>query len=548
MSHKSLKFNQMKKTFLFSIFFAIAIICLANYGFAQQQTQTTKHITREDSAAFNALVMYPDSIRLNIFEVCEYPAVIVNIASLQKNSSSGFSDAISSYSKDEQESFWNLSRYPGLISDLAQGGKKSKEDIDKILVNYPDEIHETALKYGMNYYDALKKIDDLQTQTNTQFDQILSEYPPTTQQAIKVLTQYPEIVSLLNDHLSLSVRIGDHFRRDSVGVIHRMDSLNLAEVRQNAEDAAAWKQNVQQDPQEANDLKSAATEYASSNGYTTEEINTTPSPEYMASYTCQPYSYWFGYPSWYPYSYWYPYPYWYDCGFYYDPYGNMVFIGYPSYYFTNWYFYNPEHMHHYPYLCNSYVNYYYGHGAGHRGMADANTVIVHHWVKDNKPYLPKDFTTNSTNRVEVIKQVGQLNDEVRKEQNGKAVTPAIRDQYLQKNASKFPALNATPQPKTIVDNKQQNVPEVIQQPAKQPAVNIPKSVQKSNVSPKQYSAPKTSNFNTMNNAQQYHRQQWEQTQPSTQQQSQPVQHQQQQQQQAPVQHESKNSSSSGKGK
>ena len=528
--------------------FVLALLCVINKNYAQQQTTTTKHVTREDSAAVNALVMYPDSIRLAIFQVSEYPAAIVNIASLQKNSSNGFSDAISSYSKNEQEDFWNLSRYPGLISDLAQGGKKSKEDIDKILVNYPEEIHETAVIYGMNQYDMLKKLDDMQTQTNTQFDQILAEYPPITQQAIKVLTQYPEIISLLNDHLSLTVRIGDHFKRDSAGVIHRMDSLNLANARQSAEDAAAWKQSVQQDPQEANDLKSAANEYATSNGYTQEEINTTPSPEYIATYTCMPYSYWFGYPFWYPYSYWYPYPFWYDCGFYYDPYGNLVFIGYPSYYFTNWYFYNPEHFHKYPYLCNTYINQYYG----QRRVADANAVIVHNWVKANKSYLPKDFTTNKTNRVEVIKQVGQLNSDVKKEMNGKTVTPAARDQYFQKNASKYPSLSYTPpQTKTTVDSKQQNTPEVMQQPAKQPAVKITKSVQTSTVSPKQYSNKQNSNFNNMNRAQQYHKEQWEQTQPHQQQQYQPSQQTQQREQpvrEAPVQQEPSHSAPPSKSK
>jgi hypothetical protein len=185
-------------------------------------------------------------------------------------------------------------------------------------------------------------------------------------------------------------------------------------------------------------------------------------------------------------------------------------------------------------------------------VADANSVIVHRWVKDNKAYLPKDFTTNKTNRVDIIKQVGQLNADVKKEMNGKPVTQAAKDQYLQKNASKYPALSAPPQTKPVVDNKQQNVPDVIQQPAKQPAVKIPKSVQNTSVSPKQYSTKSNSDFNNMNQAQQYHRQQWEQAQPSTQQQSQPAQHQQQQQQQqvkeVPVQHESKSSSPAGKGK
>jgi len=503
----------MKKKIFISISFVIAILCINNKSIAQQP-QTSNHITREDSAAFNALVMYPDTIRLDIFEVCEYPAAIVNIASLQKNSSSGFTDAISNYSKEEQEDFWNLSRYPGLISDLAQGGKKSKEDMDRILVNYPDEIHETALKYGRDHYETLKKIDDLKSQTNTQFAQILSDYPQVTQEALKELTQYPEIISLLNDHLSLTVRIGDHFRRDPQGVIHRMDSLNLAEVRQNAEDAATWKQNVEQNPDDANDLKSAAKDYANENGYTQDEISTAPSPEYISNYTCVPYSYWFGYPIWYPYSYWYPYPFWFDCGFYYDAYGNMVIIGYPSYYFTNWYFYYPEHMHHYPHLCNSYINYYYGHGHGHRGMADGNSVIVHHWVKDNKPYLPKDFLTNNTNRIEVIKQIGQLNEDAKKDQNGKTGLPAARDQYFQKNIAKYPALNAAPQSKTVAEDKQQNIQEVQQQPAKQPAVKITTSVQKPAVSPKpQPKTQSTYNFNNMNKAQEYHKQSWEQTQP-----------------------------------
>ena len=81
---------------------------------AQQQSPTPKHLMKEDSAALNALVMYPDTIRLHIFEACEYPSAIVSIASLQKTSSDEFVTLIGSYSKNEQEDFWNLSRYPGL--------------------------------------------------------------------------------------------------------------------------------------------------------------------------------------------------------------------------------------------------------------------------------------------------------------------------------------------------------------------------------------------------------------------------------------------------
>ena len=83
-----------------------------------------------------------------------------------------------------------------------------------------------------------------------------------------MLIQFPEIINLLNDHLGLTVRVGDRYRRNPDGVIHRADSLNLAETRQNAADAEAWKQSIEQNPDEAEDLKNAANDYATENGYT----------------------------------------------------------------------------------------------------------------------------------------------------------------------------------------------------------------------------------------------------------------------------------------
>ena len=87
--------------------------------------------------------------------------------------------------------------------------------------------------------------------------------------------------------------------------------------------AEAWKQSIEQNPDEADDLQNAANDYATENGYTQEDVNTSPNPDEVSNYTCNPYSYWFGYPSWYPYSYWYPYPYWFDCGFYHDRSGRL---------------------------------------------------------------------------------------------------------------------------------------------------------------------------------------------------------------------------------
>ena len=507
----------MKNKFLFTLAISIA----THSAFAQQPSTTR---TSEDSAAINALVLYPDTMRMEIFEACEYPGAIVNIASLQKNSSSDFANLVSNYSKSEQEDLWDLGRYPDLITKLVKGGEKSKDQIETILTAYPEDIHKTALQYGKSNYDVLQKMDNLQSHTNAQFEQIISEYPPMTQDVLRDLIQHPEIINLLNDHLSLTVRVGDHFRRDPKRVIHRADSMHLAATRQNAEDAEAWKQTIQQNPDEANDMKNAAHDYAKENGYSEEEVTTPPDPNYVTNYTCNPYSYWYGYPSWYPYSYWYPYPYWFDCGFYYDAFGNMVMIGYPSYYFTNWYFYYPEHWQHYPHLGNSYVNHYYG----PRRTAGGNSHIVHNWVRDNKNYLPKDFIANKQNRADAIKQVGQLHLDAQKGNGVKPVSPAVRDQYFQSHATKYPGLNTAYKPE-VKNEVRQNIPDIRQEPVKQPPVRINKPEQQPAANPKQTPTPRNNNFNTINNAQEYHKDTWEQAQPIVR----PQQPQQQYQQPAP---------------
>jgi hypothetical protein len=506
----------MKNLFLLSIICGI-VIGTALPAVAQTQTTTPKHLMREDSAAVNALVMYPDSVRLDIFEASEYPSAIVSIATTQQRTSSAFDSLIGGYSKTEQEDLWNLTRYPDLIAALAEGGQKSNDEIDSIVAGYPADIHDVAVKYGKDYYATLQQIDNLQSQSNAQFNQIISDYPDETQHALNQLLQYPEIINLLNDHLSLTVRVGDRFRRDPQRVIHRADSLHLALTVQDSIDAQAWKDSLAQNPDEQADLSNAANDYAQDNGYSQQDLSTAPESDYVANYTCAPYSYWFGYPTWYPYSYWYPYPYWFDCGFYHDRYGRMVIIGSPSPYFTNWYFYSPEHLNRYPYLANSYVRHYYGTGRG----TTRNSLIVRSWVHQNRNYLPSDFVTNGAHRTEAIRQVAQLNVDVQKEHGGKPVDPAVRDKYYQDNRNKYTALKFTPVQPKMVNEKDQNFPVAIEPPVRQPTVRLTTTEQRPAVksnptptsSPREASPQPTYSFKEINKAQQYHQNVWEQTQP-----------------------------------
>lgn len=498
-----------------TLIYTFLLLIFTITGVNAQQVTTHTPWTKEDLAAINALALYPDSTRMEIFTACEYPAIIVNVASLQKNSSAAFADLVSSYSQTKQEDVWNLSRYPGLITKIVDGGKKSKDELDAILLNYPGEIHDIAVKYGRDEYELLKKVDDLQLNTNQQFNDIISQYPADVQKTFTDLLQMPEVMSLLNDHLALTVRVGDKYRRDPQYVMHKSDSVAAVEAQVNAQQLVDWKQTMATDTNARNDMKAAANEYATDNGYDTKAVDAPMDSNQVDNTAVYPYTYWFGYPSWYPYAYWYPYPYWYDWGFYYDAYGDMIFFGFPSFYFTNWYFWYPHHWNRYPHLGSAYIHHYYG---PHR-LNTMSRQVVHNWVHANRPYLPADFIhgNSEANRVEAIRQYGALNEKVANKdgtQNIKA-----RDAEFAKNPAKYGALNQHPETAKLPDEKQGS--DVRQPFTRQPLVN-PQRQQSQRAQPQQQqprSQPspqqgRSNDYQNIQRAQSYHSNSWEQAQPS----------------------------------
>jgi len=492
-----------------TLIYSILLVIISITGVNAQQVSTHTPWTKEDSAAINALALYPDSVRMEIFTACEYPAIIVNVASLQKNSSAAFADLVNSYSKTKQEDVWNMSRYPNLISKLVEGGKKSKDDIEAILVSYPAEIHDVALKYGRDEYDLLKKVDDLQINTNQQFNDVISSYPADVQKTFTDLLQLPEVMNLLNDHLALSVRVGDKYKRDPQWVMHKSDSNAAAQAKINAEQLADWKQTLQQDSNAQNDMKAAANEYATDNGYNQSDVDAPMDSTQADDAAVYPYSYWFGYPNWYPYSYWYPYPYWYDWGFYYGPYGNMIVFGFPSFYFTNWYFCYPHHWNRYPYLGSAYIHHYYG---PHR-LNTLSRQVVHNWVHANRSYLPADFIKSDATRVSAKRQYGELTARVANKDG--TINTKARDAEFTKNPARYPSLNSHPEQAKIPDEKQ--AADVRQPFTRQPVVNPPREQSQRIQQPQrpQQSAPQPKyNYNNIQRAQSYHSGGWQQAQPT----------------------------------
>ena len=182
---------------------ACHLVLLPNF-LSAQQSGWLGQLSKEDSAAINALVLYPDTVRLSILEAAKYPEAIVRTALLQKKTSADFANAISSFSREEQEVFWDLTRYPDLIDKLVEGGKKTTKTATAIAAEYPEEIRETAITYGTKQYDVLKIISEQQNKSNLAFNDILKIYPPAAQQVLKELVYLPEVLSILNDHLQMT--------------------------------------------------------------------------------------------------------------------------------------------------------------------------------------------------------------------------------------------------------------------------------------------------------------------------------------------------------
>jgi len=521
--------------------------------------------------------MYPRETRKIIFEAAGYPEVIAKLNAMQKNSQETFEKLIASYSKDEQENIWNLTRYDGLIAELAAKPNKSEDEINKILDNYPEEIHKTAFDLGKNNYDLLFRINKMNNGFDSSFAQLLSGYSPEVVDVFKQMINMPEVLTILFDHMQYTVVIGDYYKKNPERVLHKTDSLNLVLSQKNTQESQDWQQSLADNPQAQQEFTEVAQEYAQDNGYQPNDYAAPLSTD-ITNYNSYSYNWWYGYPSWYPYGSWNPYPYWYDWGYYYGPGGRIIFIGMPSSYFMDWYFYYPEHFQRYPELSDHYYAYYHRHPESNNYNAISHS--VNDWKNKNKDVVNDDWDKDNTNRSKRFKEYGQMETERTKYNTEHPNRPMARTEFITTKTDKYPALSAdvakTRNNRTDFNSKP--IQEKAAEPIKKPVVTVPdhykvssngqpeKDINKqqkfdyskpkqdnpdNNVKPdlrgnqqkNTYPATKTENNNQIRDAQQYHENTWKQIEPEKQPQKQvekqPEKQNQQQNNTAPKQEEKK---------
>ena len=517
----------MKKLSKIALFVCFLIaVGFKSYAQDDDERALLKQLVHENKQTVDAISMYPHDVRKDIFTAAEYPEVIVKLDAMQKRTQQEFTDLLAPFSKDEQEKIWNLTRYPGLIADIAAGHQKTEEEMNGILANFPDEIHKTAIEENSKNYDLLVKIDGRNKLYTIAFNTILDGYSPDAVAAFNDLVKQPEIFNILSDNMQLTILIGDFYKKQPDYVMHKSDSANAALTALNAQEAADWKQSLDNDPEAKQEYVDAAQQYAQDNGYSADDYNTPLNPD-VTDYYSNSYNWWFGYPYWYPYAYWDPYPYWYDWGFYYGPGGSYVFFGLPSPWFMNWYYYYPEHHHRWCHLSSHYYDYY----TRHRESINNNSIsrYTNNWRENNRGVISKEWD-DPAKRPELFKEYGQMETNRDKYNKENPKHQMDRVEYVQKYDNKYPTIKTAIANRTPEEIKAYNKPVVndIQTPQKEPVVKIPDYYKApSERTPVQnqgnyqqpaqqhYTAPKPrENPVQMRNAEQYHQNNWNQVQPS----------------------------------
>ncbi|MBC7865846.1 MAG: DUF3300 domain-containing protein [Bacteroidia bacterium] len=427
----------------------------------QEQAEMLLGNMKADSATVTAIAIYPAAARKNILEACTYPDALVKMEEKQKTTSGQFRKLLEPYSKEVQQQLWEMTRYPGLIVKLDRADKKSKKEIEKIAAAYPEEIRASIKTNAGKYAEVFTAMNRQNKQNETEFNQFKKEYPEKTQEALKAVVNYPEVVSVLTSDMRSAVVIGDIYKRKPDWLMAKMDSISTAYAAKNAQDMEEWRRGLEKNPEAKKEMEEAGKEFAKDNGYTTE--NTVRTETIVVNYVYEPYPYWWGYPYWYDYPYWYPQPVYYNWGYYYGP-GGIVYTGYPSPYFTYWYFHHHHHHYQYPHFSDYCIGHYYG----HRETKSGFNKEVGGWMKKNEPSVPENFFKNDKDRPDRIKEFGKSAVEYDLYKKDHPAEKITRDEFVKSKPASFPHLNQQTDKPGGNRNEEIKKPEQIQ-----PQKNVP---------------------------------------------------------------------------
>jgi len=416
----------------------VLLFALLSQGFSQDEKRLLTALYEEDREALDALVMYPEDVREAILLVSEKPEVLVRMDGLQNLTASEFRTLLEGYSREKQEQFYDLVRFPELIVALVDHGRLTRQEIRDMSIEYPEETQKAALSLGRDDFGTLIQIRQLQKEFRYALAQIKSDYDVPVQESIDKLIGLPEVLDLLTENYRMTLLIGSLHQKDHDWVHQQLDSIGLEQARQNAKELEDWKEALEADPEALQELEASAESFAETQGYSQDQYRR-ERQETVVVHHYHPYSYWFGYPHWYQYPWWYSYPYWHHWGFYYGHGGRIVVYGMPSWHYLSWHWHYPQHWHYYPHFSNCLVTHYQRHRHSSRSLSSTTRT----WVNRNQKALGRDFVTRDEGRIKRIQEHALFEMDYRSYADKKQDKSITRADYLNKNVRKYPDLNQT---------------------------------------------------------------------------------------------------------
>ncbi len=329
---------------------------LAFNSVAQTDRNQLRKVIKEDSSLLNGLAGYDETIRKDILTVAQEVQVVTKLKEMQEDAQNSFQHIIKDFDRDTQFGIYELSRYPDLLKELTIEGKLKKRDIENIILSYPQDIHEAALKYGRKRYKALAAIDQLNEKNQQGFETLIGKYDDDFQRSIRRLLDTPEVLSTMAENYEFTRLAGSVYKQYPEEMNAKLEVLHNQIKAQKEQELADYQEKLKEDPEAYQEMLDAAEQFASEE--MTNKSITDPVTKEVEVVHVNHYSYWYGYPYWYSYPYWRPYPWYYHTGFYYGPRG-VVFIGMPSYWYVGW------HHRYYPNRYPHLTYHYYRHSHRH---------------------------------------------------------------------------------------------------------------------------------------------------------------------------------------
>lgn len=406
------------------ILFLVTVL-LASFLAKSQSYQDS--LKKDDDDIISSIAPYPEDVRNAILNVAQYPQMLVKVERIQARSSQSFQDLVADFSRDEQEKFYELGRYPELVHQLATSSYSTFDQVKPMLDHYPKEMVPTVSSLFPSRLKEIKSMDKTYQTSQEGFDKVIESLPSDVQSDFKKVIGMPDVMSLLTDRIDLVVSLGEAYKIDPQGTRQKLNDVSAKVSAQNQKDLDEYKTKVENDPQMQEEMKKSSQEFAdsySANNDSSYEAQLQQSRQGQIQnqptvvnnyyggygYNYNPYPYWLGYPYWYSSPMWYPMPLYYYTGFYVGLRGNVVVFGLPSRYYSNWFFRHGYNR--YPHYYGFFNNYYNTHrtvvnrmsvyNGFHRDVFNhfsrpSQTVINHRTIERNHRINNNRNTTHQNN-------------------------------------------------------------------------------------------------------------------------------------------------------